>query len=78
MFNNYATNLTTTNLQNQISSCIAIESGYNILNLSTIISNKNKAYELTISAPINLMYGMYLKAGMDKYDAGEGLILYHV
>ena len=57
-------------MQNQINNCI--ESGYNILNSSTIISNENKAYELTISAPINLMYGMYLKAGMDKYDAGEG------
>ena len=48
------------------------ESGYNILNSSTVISNKNNAYELTISATINLMYGMYLKAGMDRYDAGRG------
>ena len=42
------------------------------MNSNTIISNENKAYELTISAPINLMYGMYLKAGWDKYDAGGG------
>ena len=42
------------------------------MNSSTIISNENKAYELTISAPINLMYSMFINPGMDKYNAGGG------
>ena len=43
------------------------------MNSNTVISNENKAYELTISATINLMYGMYLKAGMDRYDGSGGV-----
>ena len=42
------------------------------MNSNTVISNENKAYELTISSTINLMYGMYLQSGWDRYDGGGG------
>ena len=43
------------------------------MNNNILILNQNLPYELIISAPINLMCSMYLKAGMDRYDAGGGV-----
>ena len=40
------------NLQNQIDNCVDL-GGYNITNNNILLSNQNKACELTISAPIH-------------------------
>ena len=63
-------NTTTTNLQYQINNCF--ESGYNTLNSSSVISNQNLPYELTISAPINIQYGSSIIPGYQTYNAQGG------
>ena len=46
--------------------------GYDILNSSLLISNQNLPYELTISAAINLNYGVDIQPGWEHYNAGGG------
>ena len=70
IINNYATNLTTANLQNQINNCI--ESGDNIMTDNILISNPNIPYEVTISAPINIQYGSTIIPGFQTNNAQGG------
>ena len=45
---------------------------YDILNSNLLISNQNLPYELTISAPINLNYGVDIIPGWEYYNPGGG------
>ena len=43
--------------------------GYNILNSNLLISNQNQNYQLTISAPVNVNYGIDIMPGWESYNA---------
>ena len=58
-------------LQNQINNCMDL-GGYDILNSSLLVSNQNLPYELTISAAINLNYGVDIIPGWETYNTQGG------